>query len=301
MITLLTGENSYAISQAVRERTSAFAGEVEKYDGLEIDANRLADIFTGISLFSTERLVVVNSPAQNKQLWHDLEKWIVNATPETNIIFVEPSPDKRTRTYKALQKHAQIHLYEPLSTQQLVNWLENEMRGEKHDMSNDTARALVLYVGPDQWRLRSELDKLLLAGKTIDIELIHQIAEPYPTASAFELLDSIFAGKLDKAERLIELMAEREDAYKFLGLLSSQLLAMLGITTGGQRRSDEIARDIGVHPYVVKNLTTTAKRLGRRHIIKAVNRLAECDHRIKTSGVEPWDQLRRTLLGLSDE
>jgi DNA polymerase-3 subunit delta len=156
---------------------------------------------------------------------------------------------------------------------------------------------LLSYVGHDQWRLKAELEKLLFADEPITRELIQDVAEPYPEASAFELLDRLFAGDEERTLTLLTQLREREDPYQFFGLLSSQVMALLALTVAGSRRPDEIARDMGIHPFVLRKLTSVARELGRGRVTQIIERLARADARIKT-GADPWQQLEITLLGI---
>lgn len=300
MITLLTGPNSYAISHQLHLLRQGFSGEAESYDAAELEPRQLPDLLMGATLFAPERLVVIRGAAANKTIWSALEQWVERVPAETNVVLVEPSPDKRTKTYKLLQKHATIHEHAELNEAALVSWLQNHARESGAELAPDAVRYLVSYVGHDQWRLRSELDKLLLANKPIDRDLIQDVAEPYPEATAFELLDALFGGKQARVEELLRLLREREDPYQFFGLLSSQVVALLAITHAGSRRPDEVARDMGLHPFVVKKLAPVARSLGPARVEKLIESLAHADERIKTSGVDPWRQLEITLLGSMD-
>lgn len=296
MITLLTGPNTYAIAEAIREKARVFDGDVEKLDAAELEPRNLPDLFMGASLFSPQRFVVIRGAASNKTLWTELEQWVDRVPEETEIVLVETSPDKRTKTYKQLQKHATIREYGDLNEAELAAWLQTHVRNIGTELPPDVLRYLIGYVGRDQWRLRNELDKLLLAEKPITRELIQDIAEPYPEATAFELLDSVFSGSQTRVHDLLALLREREDPYQFFGLLSSQVLALLAIANAGSRRSDEVARDMGLHPFVVRKLSTVSQKLGKKSIEQLVDRLARADERIKTTGVDPWRQLEITLL-----
>ncbi len=296
MITVLTGENTFAIRHTYRRLVKEFSGEVERLDGTAFDLTQLPDIFAGSTLFSEQRMVVISDASLNKPLWSALEQWIGKVPEETHIVFIESHIDKRTKTYKLLVKQASIIEHELPDDASLLFWLQSKAREHEVDMPTDIARYLVQYVGKDQWRLMGELEKLILADRQIDRALIQEIAEPYPEASAFELLDSAFAGKFDRAEELLALLAEREDPYRFLGLLSSQVIALLALCGAGQRRPDEVARDIGLHPYAVRRLSPIASRLGRSRATRLLGALADCDYRIKTSAVDPWQQLKKVIL-----
>lgn len=296
MITLLTGPNTYAISEALRERARSFDGEVEKLDAAELEPRNLPDLFMGASLFATERLIVLRGSSAHKAIWSELEQWIERVPKETEIVFVESNPDKRTKTYKLLQKHATVKEYAEPSEPELSAWLQAEARSRGVELQPDLLRYFIGYVGHDQWRLRSELEKLLLANKPLTKELIQDVNEPYPEATAFELLDAVFSGSDSRVNELLTLLREREDPYQFFGLLSSQVLALYAIACGGSRRPDEIARDMALHPFVVRKLGTVANRLGKKSIERLIEQLAHADERIKTSGVDPWRQLEITLL-----
>jgi DNA polymerase-3 subunit delta len=298
MITLLTGPNSYATTQAVRSKTRAFDGDVETHDASELELRNLPDLFMGATLFSPNRLVVIHGASANKEIWTELEQWIQRVPDETDIILVDSSPDKRTKTYKQLQKHATIKEHSSLGEAELSSWLQAHARQLDTELSPDILRYFIGYVGHDQWRLVSELEKLLLARQPITRELIQDIAEPYPEATAFELLDSVFSGNEKRVHELIALLREREDPYQFFGLLSSQVLALLATQSAGGRQTDDIARDMGLHPFVVRKLGSVAKQLGKKSVERLIDRLAHADERIKTTAVEPWRQLEITMLSV---
>lgn len=296
MITLLTGPNTYTIAKALREKSRTFAGEAETYDAGDLESRQLPDLFTGATLFSPQRFIVIRSAASNKSLWTDLEQWVERVPQETEIILVEPSPDKRTKTYKQLQKHGTIKEHKDLAETELVNWLQTHARSLGTELTPDLSRFLVSYVGHDQWRLGSELEKVLLADKPVTHQLIQDVVEPYPEATAFELLDAVFKRNAPRVEALIDLLSAREDPYQFFGLLSSQVMAVLAIVESDGRRPADIASDMGLHPFVVSKLVPVAREFGRGRLVLFIDSLASGDTKIKTSGVEPWHQIRIVLL-----
>ena len=297
MITLLAGPNTYARNEALRAKVAAFKGDVERYDGSELELKQLPDIFMGASLFSQERLIILRDIGGNKALWSELEPWIARVPPETEIVLVELQPDKRTKTYKALQKHGQVVEYAELQEGALRSWLQAWARQQGVALSPEVARYFISYVGHDQWRLRTEFEKLLLSPRPVTTDTIRECTEPYPEASAFELLESAFGGDAQTAERLFAQLREREDPYQFFGLVSSQVMALLALEAAGARRVDEIAKDMGLHPFVLRKLSSVARQLGRARIVRLVERLADADSRIKL-GADPWQQLEITLTGI---
>ncbi len=51
MITLLTGDNSFELNQALEVLAQDFAGEIERIDGSELASDRLIELFSGSSLY----------------------------------------------------------------------------------------------------------------------------------------------------------------------------------------------------------------------------------------------------------
>lgn len=297
MITVLTGENSYTSAQTLRGIVESFDGETERYDGAELDVRQLPDLFAGATLFAPERLIVIRGLSANKSLWTEVEPWVGQVGPDTHVVLLEPSPDKRTKTYKALQKHASLTDHKQLAEPDLKSWLEVIARRHEVELTRDAATHLIARVGHDQWRLAAELEKLVLAQKPITPKLIEDITEPYPESTAFQLLDAVFAGQTERAVELLDQISQREDPHQFLGLLSSQLMAAFAIVTAGSRRPDDIARELGLHPFVVKKLSGPAGRLGRGGVSRLVEALAHADERMKTTAVDPWRQLEIALFG----
>ena len=138
----------------------------------------------------------------------------------------------------------------------------------------------------------------MLAEKPITKELIQDITEPHPQATAFELLDAAFGRDQATLERLLTIVSRSEDPYKFFGLLASQVFALVAVSAADSRRSDEVAKDMGVHPFVVRKLSVLASRLNRAQVDKIVEALATTDEQLKSSGAEPWSLVGRLLLSM---
>lgn len=304
MITLFTGSNAYAVRQEVQSRIDATIASqgreaVERVDVAALKPSDMPQLLTGASLFSTEKLVVIDDLSANKAVWGDIDLLLANVPDETNLLLIESHPDKRTKAYKWLQKNAKVRELNELDERSAAQWLQTEARRQDTDLQPEVARYLVGYVGLDQWRLKGELDKLLLAEVPITKDLIQDITEPHPQATAFELLDAAFGGDQATLERLLAIVSRSEDPYKFFGLLSSQVFALVAVKAAGQRRPDEVAKDIGLHPFVVRKVGSLASRIEQTKLNDVVATLAKGDEQLKTTGVEPWTLIGRLLLTMN--
>lgn len=113
MITLLSGENSFEIDRELKHLVTEFDGRAEKIDGSELELRQLPDFLMGMSLFAEKRLVIIKNLSENKTVWVDFADWLERVSDDIHLVLVEPKPDKRTRTYKDLQKAAELKEFAP--------------------------------------------------------------------------------------------------------------------------------------------------------------------------------------------
>ena len=104
MIRLFCGENDFELTHRLRQLTREFEGHGERCDGSELTNERLADIFAGQTLFSVKRFIVVDNPSGSSELWQNIATWAERLNADTELLLVEPKPDKRTSSYKWLKK-----------------------------------------------------------------------------------------------------------------------------------------------------------------------------------------------------
>ena len=293
MITLLTGDNTYAIEQQLKHIVARFGGEVEKFDGTELSLERLPDVFMGVTLFATERVVVIKNASQNKTVWNDLSDWLEKAG-DTGVVLIEPKADKRTKTYKWLQKHAEIVEAKELQSFEAEQWLAKE-----YGVDRAFARFFVDYVGVDQWQLASAFEKLRLSGKDLNEALVRELVEPTPQATSFELLDAAFQGDTRALEDRLAVVAKNEDPYMFFGLLASQVYALAFAKTGEGKNMDMVAKAGSIHPFVLRKLQPIARKITISELRTIVDKLAALDASLKSRPVEPWIQISAYLKSLA--
>lgn len=300
MILLLTGTNDFAIRRALDKIVADYlnkntAHAVDRVDGEAFDVARLPDLLQGMSLFASERLVILRDPGRNKQLWETLADYFERIPEEITLVIVEAAPDRRTRTYKQLQKHAEIHDFAELSEGELVRWAVGEAKALDAELDARTAQYLVRQVGVNQWRLHTELQKLAGYSNDITTDSIDQLIEASPEASAFELLDAVLGGNEAKAREFFTRLKASEDPYKLFGLLVSQIQTLALVVTAGGKTADVVAKEGGIHPFVVRKMQPLTRRIHYVQLQNIIRILAKTDIQLKSTGVDPWVLLEQCL------
>ncbi len=220
MIKLNFGDNDYARTRAYERARDEFVAEhgvhaVAIYEGSEITTADLPQLLQGQSLFADSKLMIIRDASTNKQLWEDLGDSL-EKLGDVDLLLIETKPDKRTRTFKWLQKHADVQECKLLDERATVSWLQNEARRQGIDLNHELAQSMVARGGTDQWRLHGDIAKLVLSGRPVSRELIAELIEPHPSASVFDLLDAALSGRRDDAVRTLAIVKMVEDPYKFM-------------------------------------------------------------------------------------
>jgi DNA polymerase III delta subunit len=300
VIIVLTGANDFLIKQAADNYVAKFAhdyGEhgIERVSGDELEISKLPELLLGASLFAPKRLVVIKELSKNKPAWDSLGEWLEKTPEETTLILIELAPDKRTKTYKLLQKHSDVQNFEQLSEQQLTAWVKSSLKTQGCDLDLGIARHIVERVGVDQWKLCTEVQKLASSNMPITKDLINDLVEASPQSTVFDLLDAVLEKSVQKMHNMLDQISISEDPYRFFGLLVSQIYALTAVSMAKQKSADQIAKEAAIHPFVVRKTQTLVRNITEAEVKKIVQNISRCDDQIKSSGVDPWIILRQCL------
>jgi DNA polymerase-3 subunit delta len=301
MITMLIGENNFEVTRAVQKLVASFDGQAEKIDGSELDTRQLPDLLAGATLFADKRLVIIKNLSENKSLWTSFVDWIPRISDDIHLVIVEPKPDKRTKTYKELQKIATVNDFAPWTdrdSRKAEEWVTAEAKSLGFSLDKKSAQSLVSQIGVDQWRLYGALEKLSVLDN-VNPGVIGEVIETNPTENVFYLFDAALKGDTSKIQRMVQTLQLGEDPYRLFGLLSGQVFQLAALVIS-DKNSAEVAKDIGVHPYALSQLAPAARSLGKSKVRKIVSAFAEADGDMKTLGIDPWILLERALMKVSN-
>jgi DNA polymerase-3 subunit delta len=300
MIILLTGSNDFGLRQACDALVAEALNKhgmhaIERIDGESFDPSRLPDLLQGTSLFASERLVMLREPSKNKSLWEAIGDFLEKVSSEVTFVIIDSSPDKRTRTYKQLQKHGAVREFPELNEVELAKWAVTTAKAEGATLDSRTATYLVRQAGADQWKLWSELQKLIAADPAITKETIDRLIEPSPQASVFDLLDSALQGNTSRAMELLGKLKASEDPYKLFGLLVSQVHTLAVVVTAQGKSPDMVAKEASIHPFVVRKMQPLARSLNYTQLQGIISSVAKADMQMKSTGADPWTLLEQSL------
>ncbi len=305
MITVVTGENSYEIEQALAGLTADFGGEPEWFDGAELELRQLPDLLTGLSLFSKKRLVVIRGLASNKQAWDALPELLERMSDDIHLVLVEPSVDKRTKTYKALQKAATIKTFElwgERDSRQAERWVMEEAKRMGMKLDAAAVKLLIqrsfLLSGKgqpviDQWQAKHALEKLSVLDEATP-ETVKTYIDEQPVETVFAVFETALRGDEVRLHQLLKDIEPKEEPFRVFGLLSGQVFQLAALQASDVP-SNEVAKAIGAHPFAVSKLAPFAKKLSRQDVRRIVLAFKEADEAMKLSKAGPWVLIEQAL------
>lgn len=288
MITWCVGENSFEIREAVKQIEAGFSGVTERVDGASLTLSQLPDLLMGMSLFSSDRLVIIDDISQNSVLWEKLPDWLPRISDDIHVVFIDAKPDKRKTSYKELKKVADMHEY-PAWTDRDANKAEQwvSARAAKLGVVLDRKLTghLVRRVGVDQWQLSHAIQTLSLLD-AITQDSIDAIVPPNPQENIFELFETALNGRATLVKERLATLQLQEDPYALFALLSSQALTLAAVTFSDSNSNP--SKDFAIHPYVASKLSVHGKSLGKQRVAHILQNFAQTDADMKRSKGEPW-------------
>lgn len=300
MSILLIGENSFEIERELTRLIAGFDGRAEKVDGSELELKQIPDLLMGSSLFAEKRLVIIKNLSDNKAIWANFSDWLPRVSDDIQLVLVEPKPDKRTKTFKDLQKLAEVKEFKSWGerdTRVAETWAMAQAKDMGIELSPALARRLVERTGIDQWRVFHALEKLAVLG-TITSDMIDEIVDAHPTENVFLLFETALRGDSRATHAMLQTLELSVEPYQLFAMLSGQAFQLATLAVS-DKSSGEVAKDIGAHPFVLSKLAPHATRLGRTGARKVIAACDEADEAMKTSAIEPWVAIERALLKIA--
>jgi DNA polymerase-3 subunit delta len=209
-IFLFTGEEQYLLDQELQRWKEGFvqkfgADSIFTYSPENFDPSHMMQNILGGGLFVSKKMIIIKHiptdgqqriPAKaQEEFTESYMKQVANISPDTIVVFVSYKPDKRVKLYKFLQKTAQVKEFSSLTDTQRKQYIKQ--RSGSVTLDAEVVDHLLLVVGPDLYRLQSELQKLLLWGQAhqlarIDKTDIDKVVFGQVQANTFVLFDVIF-------------------------------------------------------------------------------------------------------------
>lgn len=306
VITVLTGENSYLLKAELRRLIDGFVAEhtdigLERLDGEEADYDRMRESLESLPFLASRKLVVLHKPSANKEFIERAADLLADVSDTTDVIIVEPKPDKRTAYYKFLKKTAELKEFNELDENGLVRWATEQVKERGGALSLSDARYLVQRVGVSQELISNELDKLLNYNSTVSRQTIDLLTDPTPQSTIFELLDAAMSGNAKRALELYEEQrAMKVEPQQILAMLAWQLHALAIVKTAVGKDTAMISKEAKINPFVVRKTQGLSRQMSLPQVKRLIRSTLELDTRLKSQPIDADEALINLLLTVNN-
>jgi DNA polymerase-3 subunit delta len=299
MIYLYCGENDFALAEKLATVKQAFvekygATAVERLDGGEIDDNNLVGKMVNIDMFTPRKLLIISNAGKKPTTWEKLAHNLARVPDSTEVILIEKKPDGRLNSTKTIKKIAKTTEFKALKPWEVVGWTKTELQRQKMEVKRGAVDELALVCGYDQWRLRSEIKKLSALTQVLTSDIVKKYVEAEVAADAFKVLELAFRQDREAMNAELANLRHKESAERFLGLLAGQIFALAAIKNADGRSQTEVARAVGVHPFVMQKIAGSAQKTSQESVREMAQGVANIDAKMKM-GVDGWDLLTTLL------
>ncbi len=304
-IFLLYGNDEFAIARKLKDFESDFTDpttadmNTSRLEARTMTENDFNNAVNAMPFLAPKRLVLLSNPSS---------KYTNPQTRKKFLEFIEKAPDTvKLVIYESIEpKEAEKHWLvkwteknKPLAKAQgfflpkqrdMPGWIINEAKGQGGQIEPPAAARLAEMVGVDTRQAGMELAKLLAyvnwarPVRGSDVEAVCIVTSQQ---SVFDFVDALSQGNAKTAQKLLHRLLENEDAFSLWGMVVRQfrLLIQAREILDGRGNKDDVARALGVHPFVAEKTTAQAGRFSMEALEGIYHRLLRIDEQVKTSQI----------------
>jgi DNA polymerase-3 subunit delta len=304
-IFLLYGNDEFAITRKLKDFESEFSDpttagmNTTHLEARTMTENDLNNAVNAMPFLATKRLIFLsnlsgkfNHPATRKKFLEFAEK-----APDTAKLvlyeIIDPKGADKHWLVKWAEKNKTLVRMQAFflpKQRDMPGWIINEAKNQSGQIEPAAAARLAEMVGVDTRQAGMELSKLLAyvnwerPVRGSDVEAVCIVTSQQ---SVFDFVDALSQGNGQVAQKLLHRLLENEDAFSLWGMVVRQfrLLLQAREILDGRGNKDDVARALGVHPFVAEKTTGQAGRFSMESLEAIYRRLLKIDEQVKTSQI----------------
>lgn len=301
----LYGNDEFAITRKLKEFEADFGDPTSAdMNTARLDARSLSedDLNTAVNampFLAKRRLVLLqnpssryNNPSLRKKFLEFIEK-----TPDTTrlVMFesVEPKEADKHWLVKWAQKNTsliQTRAFMLPRLKDMTGWIVNETKSQGGKIEPRAAEMLKEMVGVDTRQAGMEIGKLLAYvnwARPVTVQDVEAVCIVTSQQSVFDFVDALANGNGKSAQHLLHRLLETEDDFALWGMVVRQfrLLIQAREILDGRGNQADVARALGVHPFVAEKAAQQASRFSIESLEYIYRKLLAIDEGVKTSQV----------------
>src|SRR5829696_2568020 len=301
-IYFLFGNDEFAITRTLKEFESDFTDPTSadmntaRLEARSVSEDDLNNAVNAMPFLAKRRLVLLqnpsakyNNPNLRKKFFGFLEK-----APDTArlVMFesVEPKEAEKHWLVKWAEKNSksiQTRAFMLPRLKDMPGWMINETKNQNGQIEPRAAEMLKDMVGVDTRQAGMEIAKLLAYvnwARPVTAQDVEAVCIVTSQQSVFDFVDALANGNGKVAQHLLHRLLESEDEFSLWGMVVRQfrLLIQAREILDGRGNQNDVARALGVHPFVAEKTTQQAAHFSIETLEQIYRRLLRVDEEVKT-------------------
>jgi len=301
----LFGNDEFAITRKLKEFESDFTDPTSadmntaRLEARSMSEDDLNNAVNAMPFLAKRRLVLLqnpstkyNNPNARKKFLEFLEK-----APETTRLvmfeYVEPKEAEKHWLVKWAEKNNKLMQAKAFMLPRLkdmAGWMINETKNQGGKLDPRAAEMLKDMVGVDTRQAGMEIAKLLAYvnwERPVMAQDVEAVCIVTSQQSVFDFVDALANGNGKSAQHLLHRLLESEDEFALWGMVIRQfrLLIQAREILDGRGNQNDVARALGVHPFVAEKTTQQAARFSIESLEYVYRKLLAIDEGVKTSQI----------------
>jgi len=303
-IYILCGEEPYYTNQVFEFIASHALDEMAReFDqqvlyGRDLPGNDIAPVIgaaRGFAMMGGRKVIIVRE-AQAVKKWDALSAYLDNLMPQTVLVICyNGKPDKRQGVWKKAAEHPQVAWLQSdkLRDYEVERWISayiqdyNSQKPSELSIDPRVAPLLADHIGTDLTAIVGALQKLIDGRpegvNVIDPALVERNIGISKDYNIMELQAALIRGDVKKANQITQYFASSKDhpIIRELAPLFTFFSNLLMYHYMADKSQANVAKELGINPYFVKDYVTAAKRYPAGKTFLIIGYLRETDARSK--------------------
>ena len=253
----------------------------------------------GFAMMGGRKVIIVRE-AQVIKKWDALSAYLDNIMPQTVLVICyNGKPDKRQGLWKKAAEHPQVVWLQSdkLRDYEVERWInayildfnKSQTKNQKSPITIDPKVAPLLadHIGTDLSAIVGALQKLIDGRpegvNTIDAALVERNIGISKDYNIMELQAALIRGDIAKANRITQYFAGSKDhpMISEMAPLFTFFSNLLMYHYMPDKSTNNVAKELGVNPYFVRDYEMAAKRYPAAKTFLIVGYMREMDARLK--------------------
>jgi DNA polymerase-3 subunit delta len=304
-IFFLHGNDEFAINRKLKDFESDFSDpttagmNTARLEARTMTENDLNNAVNAMPFLAPKRLVILSNPSakfNNPATRKKFEEFLSNAPDTAKLVMHELMEPKEVEKHWLVKWATKNTTLVKLQTfflpkqRDMSGWVINEAKNQGGQIEPAAAARLAEMVGVDTRQAGMEIAKLLAYvnwGRPVRGSDVDAVCIVTSQQSVFDFVDALSQGNGKSAQKLLHRLLENEDPFSLWGMVVRQfrLLIQAREILDGRGNKDDVARALGVHPFVAEKTTGQAGRFSMEALEGIYHRLLKIDEQVKTSQV----------------